>query len=58
MCIQRKTGGGSVNLALIPVFKPNTHKLYILRHCINIYYPYIKIEIWVISCDDCYSPCG
>jgi hypothetical protein len=25
-----------VNLALIPVFKPHTHTLYILRHCPNI----------------------
>ena len=27
-----------VNLALIPVFKPHTYKLYILRHCTNIVY--------------------
>jgi hypothetical protein len=26
----------SVNFASIPVFKPHTHKLYILRHCTNI----------------------
>ena len=28
----------SVNLAFIPVFKPHTHKLYIVIHCTNIVY--------------------
>jgi hypothetical protein len=34
---------GSMNLAFIPVFKPHTHKLYILRHCTNIVYIYMTI---------------
>jgi hypothetical protein len=33
-----KLGKCSVNLAFIPVFKPHTHKLYILRHCTNSVY--------------------
>ena len=31
-----KLGKGSVNLAFILVFKPNTHKLYIFTHCTNV----------------------
>jgi hypothetical protein len=27
-----------MTFAFIPVFKPQTHKLYILRHCHNIVY--------------------
>ena len=38
MCIWSKTGKGLVNLAFIPVIKPHTYKLYILRHCTNIVY--------------------
>ena len=33
-----KLDKGSVNLIFITVFKPHTHKLYILRHCTNIVY--------------------
>ena len=36
MCIRHKTWQGSVNLAFIKVVKPHTHKLYILKHCIDI----------------------
>jgi hypothetical protein len=43
---------GPVNLVFIPVFKPHTHKLYILRHWSNIsiyytlrfYFPYLIID--------------
>ena len=38
MCIRPKTGENTVNLALIPVVKPHTYKLYILKHCTNIVY--------------------
>ena len=38
-----KLGKGLENLAFIPVFKTHTHKLYILRHCINNVY--ISTEI-------------
>ena len=33
-----KLGKGSVNLAFIPIFKLQAHKLYIWRHCTNIVY--------------------
>jgi hypothetical protein len=33
-----KLGNDSVNLSFVPVFKPHTHTLYILRHCTNIVY--------------------
>jgi hypothetical protein len=36
---------GPVNLVFIQVFKPHTHKLYILRHCIDIVYIEIVIHI-------------
>ena len=36
MCIRPKTWQGSVNIAVIKFFKPHTHKLYVLKHCINI----------------------
>jgi hypothetical protein len=38
MCILHETGERLVNLAFMPVFKPHTHKLDILRHCTNIVY--------------------
>ena len=36
--IPHKTGEWLENLTFIQVFKPQTHKLYILRQCINIIY--------------------
>jgi len=39
MCIRCKAGvKGSMNFAFISVFKPHTHKPYILRHCTIIVY--------------------
>jgi hypothetical protein len=37
-CFYCKSLFPSVNISFIPVFKPHTHKLYILRHCTNIVY--------------------
>ena len=33
---QWKTGKSTVNLIFVPVFKPDTHKRHILKHCTNI----------------------
>ena len=39
----------SVNLTYIPVFKPHTHKLYILRHCTNIFYIYCCTNVCLVK---------
>ena len=39
----------SVNLTFIPVFKPHTHKLYILRHCTNIFYIYCCTNVCLVK---------
>ena len=41
-------GKGSVNLALIPVFKPHTQKFYILKHFTNVTTPIYYLEGIVI----------
>jgi hypothetical protein len=38
MCIWRKTLLSLGEPSFIPVVKPHTHALYILRHCTNIFY--------------------
>lgn len=38
MCIRHKTGEIIGELRFIPIFKPHTLKLYLLRNCTNIIY--------------------
>ena len=47
-----KLGKDSVDLAFIPDFKPHAHKLYILRHCLNIFYiPLNRKAIFKSKCN-------
>ena len=36
--VETKLGKCSVNLSVMPVYKPHKHNLYILRHCFNVVY--------------------
>ena len=48
VCSAQNLGKARVNLTFIPVFKPSTHKLYILRHCTNAMHCLFIISLKII----------